>query len=82
MDQSSKVGVDAKKIRTADAVTLMLHHLSLAATYFEATPATTVEALAAIPDVFEGDEIATGCARLWYLTMVSRYEALDQPDAG
>lgn len=68
-----KVSIDPARIREADAVRLMAHHLSLAAAYFEATPDTAVQALAELPDVFEGNAMALGPARQWYLAMAKAY---------
>lgn len=75
-----KYGVDAPKVRESDAVRIMLHHLALAAAYFEATPDTTIQALAELPDTFEGSSArALGPARDWYLAMVKTYEDADAP---
>lgn len=46
------IGIDVIPVREADAITLMIHHLSLAAAYFEATPTDIQPALDEIVDTF------------------------------
>lgn len=71
------VHVDAPPVRRSEAVKLMVHHLELAAMYFEATPDTTVDALAEINVAFSNNPMAQSAARSWYTILVNEYVRLD-----
>jgi hypothetical protein len=49
-DKAGRVGLDAPRVRRSDAITLMVHHLMLAAMYFEATPDDITPSLDEIMD--------------------------------
>lgn len=75
MPKAITVGVDVPPVRERDAVLLMVHHLGLAFSYFEATPDTQVQALTELHDAFDDHRLAL--ARQWYLGLDAAYKAMD-----
>lgn len=74
-----RIHLDTPTIRETDAARLMAHHLSLAAMYFEATPATTAPGLAALADAFSNNELGLTSARIWFESMTVAYDDTDPP---
>lgn len=79
MTNEHTVSVDAPRVHPADAVKLMVHHLALAAMYFEATPAEHAPSLAEMARQLEPD-LVLPAARAFFLTLDAAYAAYDQPE--
>jgi hypothetical protein len=69
-------GVDVPKVTNDQAVALVVHHLELAAAYYEA--AETEEIWAALETAFEEDTLRIGAARAWWVAMKIAYDRLDR----
>lgn len=69
------IGIDVIPVREADAITLMVHHLSLAAAYFEATPEDIQPALDEIVDTFgEKNSFGRIAAERFVTSLQTMYE--------
>ena len=71
--------VDAPEVTRDEALELMVHHLQLAAMYFEAvrdTPKTRVE----VSRLLDRDARSRAAALAWYDTIYQYYEALKEGD--
>lgn len=77
VDRTDIVGLDAPKVRRADAITLMVHHLALASMYFEAIPDDLSGAYDEIRDLgaFE-DDPRRKAAYVWLKVIHEAYEAM------
>lgn len=75
--QDGYVRIDAiPPVHPSDAVKLMVHHLSLAVAYFEATPDEDGPALAEMARTLD-PTISLPAARAWYDAMTKAYDSLD-----
>lgn len=70
----SFIKVDVVAVREADAITLMVHHLSLAAAYFEATPSDNQPALDEIADTFGEGSFGAVAAEAFVTTLQAEYD--------
>jgi hypothetical protein len=78
MSEEHTVSVDAPRVHPSDAVRLMVHHLALAAMYFEATPSEHAPALAEMARQLDKD-LVLPAARAFFETLDAAYDNHDQP---
>jgi hypothetical protein len=81
-DKAGRVGLDAPRVRRSDAITLMVHHLMLAAMYFEATPDDITPSLDEIMDEANEFRIApkVAAAVAWLKNIHASYEKMKDDD--
>lgn len=65
------------KVDEATAALLMVHHLSLAAAYFEATPENPLILTIEIGNVFGNDGIARPAAEAFVCMLIEAYKNFD-----
>jgi len=80
----SKVGVDVPPVTEDEALELMVHHLSLAAAYYEATGSNEdenfqeiIRLLRPLPQMPEYEGAALTAAKSWFQAMRKYYDALE-----
>lgn len=76
MRDPDAVGLDAPRVHPADAVKLMVHHLQLAAMYFEAVPDEHAPSLAEMARQLNPDTTLPA-SREWFRVMAEAYAAMD-----
>jgi hypothetical protein len=82
-DKAGRVGLDAPRVRRSDAITLMVHHLMLAAMYFEATPDDITPSLDEIMDeanALEARDPKIIAAIVWLKSIHESYEKMKDDD--
>lgn len=70
------VGVDAPDTTRDEATELMVHHLQLAAMYFEATPESDAETREEVRRLLADDDRALAGALPFYEALVAHYDAM------
>jgi hypothetical protein len=72
--------VDAPRVGQDEALELMVHHLQLAAMYFEATSEDFEECLAEIKRLLEDDPRSAVSAIPWYSAISGFYKEVEKRD--
>jgi len=72
-------GIDIPPVTQDEALELMLHHLSIAQAYFEATPETD-ETILELLRIAKERELHKEPIRLWFNAMTTVYEKMKELD--
>lgn len=80
MSKKQKFGVDAPSVTNDEATELMVHHLQLAAMYFEAVPPNDEQNLREIARLLKDDDRTLVAAKPFYLALQRFYDSMkDNP---
>ena len=75
--KSETYGVDVPPVTRDEALELMVHHLQLAAAYFEATPEDANDCYVEMGRLMAGTKPALVGARAFYSSLVEHYAKME-----